>query len=40
MKREKGVDDGMRKLSDELEASLEKIWNSPLKTHNSITSEN
>jgi hypothetical protein len=29
MKREKGVDDGMRKLSDELEASLEKIWNPP-----------
>ena len=27
MKREKGVDDGMRKLLDELEASLEKISN-------------
>ena len=32
VKREKGVDDGMRKLLDELEASLEKIWNPPKKT--------
>lgn len=39
MKREKGVDDGMRKLLDELEANLKKIQN-PLKTNNSITSEN
>ena len=27
MNREKGVDDGMRELLDELEASLKKIWN-------------
>ena len=40
MKREKGVDGGMRKLLDELEANLKKIQNPPLKTHNSIASEN
>ena len=40
MKREKDVDDGMREVLDELEASLKKIWNrTPLKTHNSFTSE-
>jgi len=32
MKREKGVDDGMREALDELEASLKKIWNPPKNT--------